>query len=484
MRLGQTSVITFLARLGSSALGFVATVYFAQVLGAEVLGIYFLTLATVSWLKLGNTIGITSAVTKRVSEQQEQRSFVVAGLLLVLVLFLVMSLAIYLFRGQVNEYLGASLYQFVILVLGAEVAYSYVGAVIKGERLVHIEGLLSVFQTACRILLQVAAVVVGFTVSGLLFGEVTAFVVATVTGILLLVTYFDRPLPIVRPKRRHFRSIIDFAKYSWLGQLRGSTYNMMDTIVLGFFVPSRLIGIYVVCWNISSVLEIFAKSVSNTFFPEMSKLSSDHKDERVARYLTDSLAFSGLFIVPGFVGALVIGEGLLNLYSTEFRKGYTILVILVAATLFNSYHKQFISTLEAVDRPDISFRINIFFVVTNLSMNVGLVYLYGWIGAAVATFLSMVASMVLAYVLTRSLLDFTVPYTEIARQVVAALLMGVVVYALVLAINSLGFNALRVGPVFAAVGLGAATYFACLFVISPRFRTTLADNLPVDIPLA
>jgi hypothetical protein len=62
--------------------------------------------------------------------------------------------------------------------------------------------------------------------------------------------------------------------------------------------------------------------------------------------------------------------------------------------------------------------------------------------------------------------------------------MGVVVYALVLAINSLGFNALRVGPVFAAVGLGAATYFACLFVISPRFRTTLADNLPVDIPLA
>lgn len=484
MRLGQTSIITFFSRMGSSAIGFLATVYFAQVLGSEILGVYFLTLATVAWLKLATSIGIPVAITKRVSEQAEKDAYAGAGFLMMVTGLTVGVCLLYLFRGRVNQYLGEPLYQFVILLLVVEVAYSFVGALIKGERLVHIEGLLRVTQTVGRVTIQVLLVVTGFTVSGLLFGEVVAFGLVTIGGMVLLVTYFDRSLPSTKPKGKHFRSIFDFAKYSWLGRLKGRSYNMMDTIVLGFFVPSGLIGVYVVCWNISSVLDIFAKSVSSVFFPEMSKLSNENEDKRVAQYLSDALAFTGLFIIPGLVGAIVIGRGLLNLYGSEFQRGYIILIILVGSTLFNSYQKQLVSTMDAVDRPELSFRVNAFFVVTNISMNFIFVYLYGWIGAAVATLLSVAMSTVLAYVTIQSLLDFTVPYTEIARQVIAALLMGVVVYALVLTIESVGFSALRVGPVVAAVGVGAATYFTCLFVISPRFRTTLADNLPVDIPLA
>ena len=33
------------------------------------------------------------------------------------------------------------------------------------------------------------------------------------------------------------------------------------------------------------------------------------------------------------------------------------------------------------------------------------------------------------------------------------------------------------------VSLGAAVYFALLFGISREFRTTVANNLPVDVPL-
>jgi len=482
MRLGQTSLLTFLSRLGSSVLGFVATVYFAQVLGSEVLGVYFLTLATVAWLKLCTSIGIPLAITKRVSEQTEKDAYAVAGLLLMSGGLIVVTILIYVFREQVNQYLGEPLYAFVIFLLFAEVAYSFVGAAIKGERLVHVQGILGFVQTVIRVVTQVVAVIVGFKVSGLLFGEVVAFVLVTVGGVVLLVTYFDRSIPAVKPRRDHFRSIFDFAKYSWLGRLKGRSFNMMDTIVLGFFVPSGLIGIYVVCWNISSVLDIFAKSVSSSFFPEMSKLSNDDKDEQVARYLRDSLAFAGLFIIPGFVGAVVVGEGVLNLYGGEFRRGYTVLVILVSAKLLHSYQKQFLSTMDAVNRPDLSFRVNAFFVVTNISMNVVLVYLYGWIGAAVATFSSVLLSLVFAYTIIRSLLTFTVPYTEISAQLVAALVMGGAVYLLELIMLSAGINVLRFVPVFTAVGFGAATYFCCLFVLSTRFRTTVADNLPVDVP--
>jgi O-antigen/teichoic acid export membrane protein len=48
MNLGQTSVVYFVSKLLGSVLGFVATIYFARVLGAEVLGQYALVLALIT----------------------------------------------------------------------------------------------------------------------------------------------------------------------------------------------------------------------------------------------------------------------------------------------------------------------------------------------------------------------------------------------------------------------------------------------------
>lgn len=86
MRIGQTSFIVFASRLLASALGFIATIYFARVLGATIIGYYALTIAIASWLELGGHLGISSAITKRLSEGDERSAYFTAGALSVLVL--------------------------------------------------------------------------------------------------------------------------------------------------------------------------------------------------------------------------------------------------------------------------------------------------------------------------------------------------------------------------------------------------------------
>jgi O-antigen/teichoic acid export membrane protein len=481
MRLGQTSLLTFFSRFGSSALGFLATVYFARMLGSDVLGVYFLILALVGWLKLGSTVGIPLSITKRVSERNGGSSYIIAGFALISTGFGIVALVIYLNQTLVNDYLGKPLYHFVILLLAAQVVYSFVAAVIKGEHLVHVEGILSLSQTVFRVGLQVVAVYLGFRFSGLLLGEIVAFALTAVLGVGLMLTYFDRSVQIKAPNREHFQSITDFAKYSWLGRLKGRSYNLMDTIVLGFFVSSGLIGVYAICWNISAVLDLFAKSLSNSFFPAISELSSDNERQKITRYLSDGLAFTGLLIIPGFVGAIVIGENILNIYGAEFRKGHTVLVILVAATLSHGYQKQFVSTLDALNRPELSFKINAFFVATNISLNFLFVYLYGWIGAAIATLLSVFVSTILAYRITTGLLDFSVPSSEIMKQGFAAVVMGGLVQMGLRVLRSVGIDVYRFVPVLFLIIFGVIIYFSCLFVISLRFRTTVSNNIPIDI---
>ena len=62
MRIGQTSLVVFLAKIFTTVFGFVATIFLARILGAEVLGYYAGILAVASWLRLVGQVGVARSV--------------------------------------------------------------------------------------------------------------------------------------------------------------------------------------------------------------------------------------------------------------------------------------------------------------------------------------------------------------------------------------------------------------------------------------
>lgn len=477
MRVGRTTAIHFLSKFGSSVIGFVGMIYFARALGSGELGVYFLVLSVVGWLKLGSNMGISLSLMKRISENDDKDQHLSAALSLIVVAFSIVSLGVYLAQDMVNSYLGGGLYIYVILLLAADIAFMIVGSIMKGEHLVHAQGLVSVSETVLRVSFQVVAVIFGFGTVGLVFGKAAATAAMSIVAIILVIGYYNKSLDLNVPSENHYRSLINYAKFSWLGSMKGKIYQRIDIIVLGFFVPSNLIGIYSICWNIASVLEIFSKSLSTTLFPEISHASSKNGINEATSYIEDALAYAGLMIIPGFIGAVVVGNGILSIYGGEFKRGYTILVILSASTLVHSYHKQFMNTMDAIDRPDLTFVINIFFSITNITLNIILVYLYGWIGAAIATLTSITAAIVLSYRMLSRIVEFSVPHGQILRQILSSVIMGTFVYGLLKLLSLLSWGIQEFIPVIASVGLGAIVYFTCLVVVSHEFRSIVLSNL-------
>jgi O-antigen/teichoic acid export membrane protein len=177
---------------------------------------------------------------------------------------------------------------------------------------------------------------------------------------------------------------------------------------------------------------------------------------------------------------VVGGEGVLNMYGAEFRQGRLILVILVGAALVQSYQLQFLNTMDALDRPELSFRVNFVFTVSNTTLNVTLVYLYGWIGAAFATFCSTLLAFVASYRILSTLLEFSALSTQILYQIISGVFMGVSVQALTIVLGASGLNTERFVPVLVSVAFCVVVYFGILLVISARFRRTVVYNLPGD----
>lgn len=479
MRVGQTSIIYFVSKLGGSLLGFVATVYFARILGEEILGFYALVLALVTWFTLPGDIGLTGAVAKRISEGTDQNEYATAGIVVIAIMGSIIAVGIFLFEGFINEYVGRDIAFFILLVTFVVLFRSLFFSILQGHHLVHIYAPLSTVKLGIRSGTQILLVFVGLGLTGLLVGYVAGGMFAILASIIVLKFH-----PSI-PQREHFISLYEYAKFSWLGSLRGRTFDQVDIAVLGFFVSAGLIGVYSVAWTLSKFLDIFGNAISTTLFPEMSELAAKNDPKSISGLVEDALGFGGLIIIPGFVGGTVLADRLMQIYGEGFVIGQRILPILIAALLVYTYNKQLLNTLNAIDRPDLAFRANAAFISTNILLNVLLVWQIGWVGAALATALSAVIGLVFAFCYARNHVDFLIPYREISRQWIAALCMGAVVYLA----RSLGeanltwVDEFNVVFVLLLVSLGAAVYFVLLLGISSTFRTTVTNNLPFAIPL-
>ncbi|MFA9426356.1 polysaccharide biosynthesis C-terminal domain-containing protein [Natronorubrum sp. A-ect3] len=478
MRLGQTSVIYLVSKLAGSLLGFLATIYFTRTLGEEIYGFYAITLALVSWLGIVKSVGFGKAIVKRMSEDEEPDAYLVAGTAIKATLTALVALGVLAFREQVNAYVGQPVAEFVVLLLVVSIFSGLVNTALKGTHRVHVYAPLSTAKQGAQSIVMIALVYLGWELDGMLLGYAIGTAAIAAIGLLVVRPTF------ARPRWRHVVSLFDFAKFSWLGSMRKKTFSDMDIIVLGLFVPAGLTGIYAVAYTLSKFLDIFGSAIQTTLFPELSKRSAADNTDMVRTLTNDALSYAGLFLIPGIAGAAILGDRLMLIYGDGFEIGAQVLTMLLVGILAYTYNKQLLNTLNAIDRPDLAFRANAVFIVSNLVLNVALVYTIGWVGAAIATASSAAIGLVFGFYYTRRHVGFSVPLEEISKQCIAALLMGVVVYAARALGEPQPIAAYNEIFVVALVGLGALVYFLVLLSISRTFRTTVSRNLPFDVPFA
>jgi len=478
MRLGQTSVIHFTSRFLASASGFVATVFIGRILGSGGLGTYYLILSVVAWLGITIKMGVTGAITKRISEGEDDVAYTIAGMSISLALFFIISALVMIFHEQVNNYIGYPATAVVVLFLFVNLAQSIANSVLKGQHLVHISGVFNPIRTGSRSLVQIATLLAGLGLTGLFIGYTVGYLLIAVLGFWIAIRNFE---DVRLPQRYHYHQLLAYAKFSWIGSFRARAFNWVDVTVLGFFVSSSVIGVYTAAWNIAVFLILFGGSLSQTLFPEMSSMSADEDPRAVAGLFETALTFGGLILIPGLIGGTLLGEQLLLVYGEDFSQGGTVLSVLIVATLIQGYQRQFTTTLNAIDKPNLAFRVNAVFIVANVVLNVSIVPRFGVIGAATATASSVAVSLILAYHLLSSLIDFSVPFGEIARQWIAAAIMGLIVQIGIWVESTYIDFRYQIVIVMLLVCLGATVYFMTLFAISSQFRTTIEDNLPARV---
>lgn len=481
MKIGQTSAILFVSKITGSMLGFAGTVYFANELGSEVIGIYAGIIAVITWLQIPASIGGRKAIKKRLSEQKNEQEYFAAGIFYICILLIVTILCIILFEpwfesyfSDFDRYSNISVIWFIIIILFFRMLFSVLNNVLHGQDLVHIAGILKPARTGIRTLTQYLLIISGLSVSGLLIGHAIGAAVAAMVSISIV------SIHIRRPKIKYIIDIYNYAKFSWLRGIENRTFSNADIIILGVFVPANLVGVYSVAWSLSSFLNLFNGSVSAAVFPTISNISAQDGINAASEIIEDAIAHAGLIVIPGAIGGSLLANRLFTLYGDDFQQGPEVLWMLLITIFFYTYLNQFSSALNALNRPDLVFKVNFLFIFLNIACNFILIKNIGWIGAAVASVISVAIGAVLSYYYLYKLAQVTIPIREIGKQISAAVCMGAIVWFLRLIFNSHAYSGMNHITTIILIGIGAISYFSFMFLISKNFRNTVIRNINLE----
>ncbi|OAQ54139.1 hypothetical protein HTG_01000 [Natrinema mahii] len=462
----RTSVVLFLSRVSTAALGFLGTIYYARTLGPAIIGVFFLVQSLVGVLSVPADLGVQGAAEKRISEGGDNSELFTSALLIMAVSFGVISVLVLLMSKTITEYLGSPLIWELLLLLFATVLSQLVLSLLRGELKIEISAILEGVRAIVTIVMSVALILYGLEVKALIFGGV----VGSASILPLAWIWIDSNLS--TPSLKHLESIYSFSKYNMLVRSSGLVYGWIDVLVIGFFLSEMYVGVYEIAWRVSAVSILASGAIAQVVFPNFSRLFAEGDKKTVEDTVPSAITYSLLIPIAIFFGSLPLSTDLLSLvYGPAFGMGGVVLILLMAERTVHSFHNIIFNILMAGDKPATAFKISAISIIANVSLNIILIPLIGIVGAAIAMLSSYILNASLYYLSVPRLLDLEirVPVKNIFWMVASGALMAVIVWLLksTIAVQSL----VSLGVL---IGVGGVVYFV-LLITNPDFRSMMKE---------
>ncbi len=169
-----------------------------------------------------------------------------------------------------------------------------------------------------------------------------------------------------------------------------------DTILLGIYEDSRIVGMYSVVLKIAAVVGFSLQAVDSILAPKLS--TAFHSGNiKLFKSLIKFTTLVNAVIAIGAVGFIFLFQDfILNIFGEEFQEAAVALMILCIGQLFNAIIGPVGSIFQMTGHQKVFQNILIVSFVINLVLNIMLIEEYGINGVAVATSVSLIFSKIVS----------------------------------------------------------------------------------------
>ena len=462
-------ILLLFSTIGVTGISFVSTIFFARTVGAEILGIYFLFLSYFGLITLFNEIGINYAGTVRISEGKEIEEYYTASFFLRIILTTIIVILLLIFHNLLGNLNEMGIVWFLIIVLFVSLVNAHIETGIAGGNRLGLMAFGRLLSTIARSCVQVIAIILGYSIFGLLGGYISGFLVQ----ILIEYRYLDFHLK--RFSLIHIKSIFSYSIGASTTSFGNIIFESIGIIVIGYYMTITDVGIYGVCWGFSAFAIIVSSALINTLFNKISYWKSQGDIDSIAKSFSRAYIYSLTVSIPIFFGGVILGKNLLQyIYSQEFIVGIVPLIILIAMRIFQSIQQIICNILMAMDYVRMAFYVTFVMAIVNIILAFLFIPYFGLIGAALASLFAVAISVIIAYYPISRIIPVTIERKQIFFIMVSVILMSSILLISIHFITLTGAV-----PTITLIIIGAVIYFITLFSLDNQFQRDVKNTLKI-----
>ncbi len=285
-----------------------------------------------------------------------------------------------------------------------------------------------------------------------IFSELISLIIAMIIAKRKFNFKIYSPFKLLKEDKETVKNIYKKSIPFLLSGLFGGVYLYLGTLILQRIKGEAAAGIYGAAFYIAFATLMFPTIYIAAIYPALSKYFSNSRAKAIIIY---KRSFKYLYIIglPISIGGLMLAAPLINIiYSTGYSESIIVLKI-ISMFIFLRFLNYLTGTvLSAIDRQNEKMRIQGIVALLNLCLNFVLIFLFSFIGAAIA-------------VLITEILLFLTYYLSVSKYLVKLNLFPVL-YKPLIAVGVMAlFLFLFSINIFISIIMGALVYGAVLLLL-------------------
>jgi O-antigen/teichoic acid export membrane protein len=428
--LTKNTIYMVLSELAKPLVSYFLIVYISRVMGKEGIGLYstilafFLIFETLAGLGMGNVITRDVAVDRSRASTYISSALVV-GLVTSLVSVLMISFLSRMlhFEDQVRSGISVISISLVFFVSACMIQSFLEGL----QRMEHIS-LANTLETFLRVLFGVLAIRWGYGIAGVLWATVIVRTLIFLYCFITIRLLVSRPFawPDLKLMGRLVRQSMTFLLIAAMV----ASYSSVDVLMLSRMWGSDEVGIYSAASRLMYILKGLSYGYIIALFPQM---ASDYATSLTAlsSRCFRSIKYLLILTLPVCVGTAILSGKIIGMiYGQNFAESALCLQIIIWTILFFPLALVFARALVASHNQFYDLVSNTAAMVSNIGLNLAFIWMWGFLGAAIATVLTVFIFLIFESAFVHVHLFRLNLFAECKKPLIAVLIMGGWTYAL------------------------------------------------------
>ena len=390
----------------SKLIGYVYRLIIARFLGPDQYGLFTLSLAILGVLSMFATLGLPQGTLRFVSyylgkkNYKKINSVILFTFKLIIPISIFFAIIVFLLSNIIavsifhNSQL-AFLIKFVAILIPLTVLSMNLEMIIQAfQKIKYIVYTRNIIESLIKLVLTIFLFLIGFKIAGVIFAY-TISIFATV----LIFYYFIKKK--IFPSLSIKKIILDkkeILQYSlpllFSGILGDVLFAWADTLILGYFKPASQVGIYNAAVPTAQLLYVLPLSLMAIFMPIITARFALKQDLKTIFITVTKWIF--MFNIYLLFFMMFFSRSILKiLFGNIYAEGYLALIFLSLAFFIDTISFTSNNVLKTLEKSNLIFLNTLISSVLNIILNIIFIQLFGFVGAAYATAISLTLRTIL-----------------------------------------------------------------------------------------